>query len=104
MNQFFLFERYIILFFVASARNWTVENKESYKISHSPFVLCVEAVDLEKNSTPSKESNRVKDLQSHSVTQVSSSLTSKLAQQMRRHFSFSFVHLKLLQKDIGSVV
>ena len=40
-------------FRLGSSREWTVENKEAYKISHSPYMLCIEAVDIDKNITPS---------------------------------------------------
>lgn len=41
-----------------SSREWTVGNKEAYKISHSPYLLCVEAVDLDTNITPKGFSNK----------------------------------------------
>ncbi|XP_065062215.1 uncharacterized protein LOC135689042 [Rhopilema esculentum] len=41
-----------------SARNWTVKNDSSYKISHSPHVLCIEAVDINTDSTPRSKENR----------------------------------------------
>ena len=55
------YSKEILHYFPGSSRNWTKDNEKSYKVSHSPYVLCVEAVDIKdassKNETPSKYSH-----------------------------------------------